>query len=104
MTALVAPIVGTLEWAVLGWPLFPPWAFAAFLLALAFAADRWERPVAFCILPLCLVPPLGAISAYLSGEHSIWLIPVFDTLLLGWLFWRAMRATLQPREQFERAP
>lgn len=92
LVAAVAPIVGTLEWAILGWPLLPPFLFALLLLSASYAAKRWERPVAWTLLPLCWIPPLGAVRAYLAGEHDLWVIPVFDTLLLGWLFLQALAA------------
>ena len=92
LVAAIAPIVGTLEWAILGWPLLPPFLFALLLLGASYAAGRWERPVAWMLLGLCWIPRLGAARAYLGGEHDIWAIPVFDTLLLGWLFLRALGA------------
>ena len=96
VVAVVALVVGTLEWALLGWPLLPPWVFGVLLWAASSAADRWECKVAWLLLPLCAIPPLGAIRAYRAGEHDIWLIPIFDTLLLGWLFWQALGALRRP--------
>jgi hypothetical protein len=94
---------GTLEYLVLDVFLAAPFAVGSLVFLLSLAAPRWPRPVARAVLGLSVLIPIVALVGAIRGDVEI-AVPIFDTLLFGWLFscaWpvaRSVGGALRPAE------
>jgi len=97
-------IGGTLEYLVLDVFLAAPFVVGVLVFLLSLAAPRWPRPVARVVLGLSVLIPIAALVGAIRGDIDI-AVPIFDTLLFGWLFFcawpvaRGADGALRPAER-----
>ena len=82
---------GIVEFFLLGQFIPAPYVVAAILIVLSFLARRWPRPVALVCIVVSIYIPIGAFRAYRRGD-LVWLVPIYDAFVFGWVLWNAVRA------------
>jgi hypothetical protein len=91
VAAALVLAAGTVEFFVLGQFILAPYVVAAMLIVLSLLARRWPRPVAFVCIAVSIVIPIGAFLDYRRG-NLVWLVPVYDAFVFGWVLWNAVCA------------
>jgi hypothetical protein len=96
IVAVFVATAGTIECLVLDEFIAAPFFVAIILGAVSFAPHEWERGIARALLVVSVAIPIGAVAAYARGLLPIG-VPIFDTLVFGWLFTRAYPRARMPR-------
>jgi len=90
VAALLICIVALTELVVLKELIIPPFVVATFLITLSFLFKSRPKLVLMIAMAVALVIPPAAVAGYLAGALVI-AIPIFDTLLFGWILWNALK-------------